>query len=510
MKQQWTREELIEHFSLLQPERQLIEAKKFETRLGFAVLFKYFQHEARFPDAPEDIPLSVVKFLAKHLRVSTEHFDQYPWDGVTIRRHRSEIRKFFGFREHSASDLQEISQWLADKVLSHIHDIAVLKERVYAELRQRKIEPPVDNTVETLIRSALHNHEQRFFAQTFQNLSPISISRMDAMIDDWADAEDEVTEEQGAEEPERMTFRKINMGPGRANKKNLEDEIKKLKELRMLELPHDLFANVPPKILRKYRLRVVSEKLVEIRRHPLEVRYTLLSTFFWSRHREITDSLVEMLITIIHNINGQAQRKVDREILQEIKKVRGKNGILVSLLETLLDKRDNVIEDVVFSVVEEETLRDLLKELTHSKEVYREKVYYKMRSSYSNNYRAAIGELLNTLEFRSNNSKYQPIIEALELIKKHIGTKQKFFAVADDVPIDDVIPPKFKTTPFGISSDARRFGLWVLIATGIQTRICPATSKSGVKNIMNPLACGSLRTLLSKTSSNHCTMHWTN
>jgi TnpA family transposase len=444
LKQQWTREELIEHFSLLQPERQLIEAKKFETRLGFAVLFKYFQHEARFPDAPEDIPLSVVKFLAKHLRVSTEHFDQYPWDGVTIRRHRSEIRKFFGFREHSASDLQEISQWLADKVLSHIHDIAVLKERVYAELRQRKIEPPVDNTVETLIRSALHNHEQRFFAQTFQNLSPISISRMDAMIDDWADAEDEVTEEQGAEEPERMTFRKINMGPGRANKKNLEDEIKKLKELRMLELPHDLFANVPPKILRKYRLRVVSEKLVEIRRHPLEVRYTLLSTFFWSRHREITDSLVEMLITIIHNINGQAQRKVDREILQEIKKVRGKNGILVSLLETLLDKRDNVIEDVVFSVVEEETLRDLLKELTHSKEVYREKVYYKMRSSYSNNYRAAIGELLNTLEFRSNNSKYQPIIEALELIKKHIGTKQKFFAVADDVPIDDVIPPKFK------------------------------------------------------------------
>jgi hypothetical protein len=72
-----------------------------------------------------------------------------------------------------------------------------------------------------------------------------------------------------------------------------------------------------------------------------------------------------MLITIIQNINGQAQRKVDREILQEIKKVRGKNNILVSLLETLLENRDNVIEDVVFSVVGEDTLRDLLKELTH-------------------------------------------------------------------------------------------------------------------------------------------------
>lgn len=194
----------------------------------------------------------------------------------------------------------------------------------------------------------------------------------------------------------------------------------------MLELPNDLFKNVPPKILRKYRLRVVSEKLVEIRRHPPEVRYTLLSTFFWSRHQEITDSLVEMLITIILNINGQAQRRVDREILQEIKKVRGKNSILVSLLETLLENRNNVIEDAVFSVVEEETLRDLLRELTHNKEVYREKVYYKMRSSYSNTYRTAIGELLNTLKFRSNNSKYQPIIEALDLIKSTLERAKVF------------------------------------------------------------------------------------
>lgn len=67
-----------------------------------------------------------------------------------------------------------------------------------------------------------------------------------------------------------------------------------------------------------------------------------------------------MLIAIVLNINGQAQRRVDREILQEIKKVRGKNNILVSLLEALLENQNNVVQDVVFSVVEEETLRDLL------------------------------------------------------------------------------------------------------------------------------------------------------
>jgi hypothetical protein len=49
MKQQWTKEELIEHFILLSPEKQLVEAKYSGTQLGFAVLFDYFLYEARFP-----------------------------------------------------------------------------------------------------------------------------------------------------------------------------------------------------------------------------------------------------------------------------------------------------------------------------------------------------------------------------------------------------------------------------------------------------------------------------
>lgn len=56
----------------------------------------------------------------------------------------------------------------------------------------------------------------------------------------------------------------------------------------------------------------------------------------------------------------------------------GDPNILVSLLKTLLENRDHVIEDVVFSIVGEETLRDLLKELTQRKEVYHEKVYYRI------------------------------------------------------------------------------------------------------------------------------------
>jgi hypothetical protein len=101
----------------LPPERQLIEAKSFETRLGFAVFLKYFQHEAQFPDCAEDVLLPVIDFLTKHLRVSMDHFHRYDWTGRTIKWYRAEIRKFFGFREHTTMIFKSFPM-VTNKVLS--------------------------------------------------------------------------------------------------------------------------------------------------------------------------------------------------------------------------------------------------------------------------------------------------------------------------------------------------------------------------------------------------------
>lgn len=55
MKQHWTEEELIEHFTFLPHEYSEIRNKSGKTRLGFAVLFKFFQLNARFPSSPNEI-----------------------------------------------------------------------------------------------------------------------------------------------------------------------------------------------------------------------------------------------------------------------------------------------------------------------------------------------------------------------------------------------------------------------------------------------------------------------
>ncbi len=52
MKHDWNADELLEHWTLLPGEKRLLANKSGATRLGFAALLKFFQHEGRFPHVP--------------------------------------------------------------------------------------------------------------------------------------------------------------------------------------------------------------------------------------------------------------------------------------------------------------------------------------------------------------------------------------------------------------------------------------------------------------------------
>src|SRR5699024_12225569 len=136
-----------------------------------------------------------------------------------------------------------------------------------------------------------------------------------------------------------------------------------------------LFKGIPQKILIKYRQRVATEDLREIRRHPAPIRYTLLSIFFWLRSREVTASLVDLLIPIIHRIGVRAERKVEREILNDIKRVTGKSTILYNIADVALKNPDGTIKDVLYPAVKEKTFKDLVKEFKHTASAYQEKLH---------------------------------------------------------------------------------------------------------------------------------------
>jgi hypothetical protein len=50
-----------------------------------------------------------------------------------------------------------------------------------------------------------------------------------------------------------------------------------------------------------------------------------------------------------------------------------------------------------------------------------------------------VPQLLETLSFRSNNEVHQPVIRALEIVKRYADTKLRIFPIEETVPLEGVV-----------------------------------------------------------------------
>ena len=117
-----------------------------------------------------------------------------------------------------------------------------------------------------------------------------------------------------------------------------------------------------PHELERYRQRFAGEPPYELRRHPEAARFSRLAAFVHLRESERTDSLVNLLIENVHHIGARAQHRVDREPLDDLNRVTDKQNLPFELAGATLDLPDEIGREVVFPVVAEQTLRDLVKE----------------------------------------------------------------------------------------------------------------------------------------------------
>ena len=103
-------DEFVEHFTLLPDEVARLRNKSGPTRLGFALLLKFFTHRGRFPAGRWELADEVVEFVAKQVGVAGAELGFYDWSGRQIKAHRSEIRGSLGFRECSVADAEKLTR----------------------------------------------------------------------------------------------------------------------------------------------------------------------------------------------------------------------------------------------------------------------------------------------------------------------------------------------------------------------------------------------------------------
>ena len=204
--------------------------------------------------------------------------------------------------------------------------------------------------------------------------------------------------------------------PGTLGLDTLLTEVGKLVTVRALGLTEAVFADTSDRIVAAWRARAARMYPSDFADCPdPAVRHTLLAALCWTRQAELVDSLVELLVGLIHRINARAVRRVEKDLIGALTNVPGKRSIFTKMVDAALERPDDTVREALYPVVPGGvmTLEALAKELKATERAVAERVRYQLRGSYSHYYRRMLAPLLAALEFRCNNSAYRPVMDAI-------------------------------------------------------------------------------------------------
>lgn len=183
MRQRWEIDELIESWTLDADDLLLVTNKAGATRLGFAVLLKFFELEARFPSSADDVPVEVVDFVARQVGVGFDELSAYDWAGRSWKRHRAQVRARFGFRGWSDTDVYRLVEGLVTDAAGDIGTREQLLNAAYRWCRTERVEPPVAAKVVRYTGSAVRRWEELAHATICQRLGEVAVSRLEVLFD---------------------------------------------------------------------------------------------------------------------------------------------------------------------------------------------------------------------------------------------------------------------------------------------------------------------------------------
>lgn len=250
---------------------------------------QFFTFEGRFPATLNEVPQVVITYLAKQLSAPSEVLKHYKWTGRTSNSHRQRIRQLLSFRRYAAADRILIIQWLCEDVLPLNQHPQTLEEIVRNHLFTNRIEPPSRSAIQRLIDSAQNTYDSQVFETIFTNLPAPVQEFLDKLLEPQL-VEANITER---DLPTSIPLVFLKAPCGATSLNTVFQAVTQLKQLSPLNLPENLFAKVPRKVVHRFRQRVAASAPSHLRRHPDAIRLSLLAAFCQSRCEEITDDLVE-------------------------------------------------------------------------------------------------------------------------------------------------------------------------------------------------------------------------
>src|SRR5687768_5198653 len=184
----------------------------------------------------------------------------------------------------------------------------------------------------------------------------------------------------------------------------------------------------------------------------------LQDQFAFIKQSQITDNLVELLIRLTKKCLASGERKLRRDLSQviEIKKGCSKKFLLNTLITTILNNENEIIKKAIYPVVPKELLLAEQNGYINEPVSYEGLLHERVRKSYIHHYRQMLAPVLELLDFHTNNSHDQPVIEALQIIQNHLKDQTTFYPDTESIPISGAIKKSHEDIVLDYSQEEER------------------------------------------------------
>lgn len=412
---------------LTQEEISFIKTRHATKQLAFALLFKCYQGSHQFIDDLTKVPIFIINKLAKLLdvpptisKVSSRTYDNY----ISL------IRKYFKTSFSKKTHYKELEGWIKNELLpTNYLTEEEIKNLAVHYLKERGIESFKEKTMARIILDATNAFENELFEKLKNTLSPEDEGQLNGLLLPYKDG---------------LSY--LGWINKEINSPSLDSMLGLMEQLSILNRFNFDLATI--RIIPRKRILHYSDAFTRLNPSDLKQmtdnnRCAHLRIHSHIRKEQLTDKIIDVFNRIIRNVIHKSEKRVVKKLINDVKKVYGKDTILFNIAEACLEQPDGTIRDKIFPIVGQDKLKNIIDEYKKKGPMYQSLLHQQIRSSYASYYRRMIQPLLENVVFRSNNSEHQPILNALALIKKYFDSNKVYFPDNEDVPMD-CLPDKWQ------------------------------------------------------------------
>ena len=390
----------IESWSLDVDDIAFVEGFNLVSRVWVAFQLRFFRTHGRFPSREDDSCPESLRYLGRQLDLAAPGSGRFRFHHVNTRRHRAAILRHLGVRRASERDRSSLRAWLVEECRRTCGAVEDQVAAGYAWCLGRSIYVASDKIMERLVRGARHDFLEGLLTSIARDLPANTRAKLEASLC----------------EPAGPTgFHRLKDDVGAASLESVLSACDRLAFVEGLDLPAERLGGVDPAWVALLSRRVEGETGSEMRRHGETRRLGLYALYLMDRRRTMVDGLVDLLLEIVHRLQTRSRRKVIGAIARDIERVHGKERLLVDIAEAAVDDPQGRVVDVIYPVAGVAKLTAVIAE-HHAKGTMDRRIQTVMRGSYASHYRRMLPRLLSVLQFRSNNTGWRPILDALHLV----------------------------------------------------------------------------------------------